>query len=523
MPPPTSQAPASASVASDLPAVHDHAAIMRVIGGIVLCILLAALDQTVVIPAVPAIATDLNGFGHLSWIVTAYLIVSTVSTPLYGKLSDSFGRRRLLMMAIALFIAASVACAMAQSLTQLILFRALQGVGGGGLMSLAQAAIADVVAPRQRGRYQGYLATVWAVSSIAGPLVGGWVADHLSWRWLFWINVPLGLLAMGLCYRGLSQLRPRGGRPQVDWLGAFLLAVAIVAFLLAMSWAGEAFDWISLEMGALLLVTAAAVALLAWQERRAPDAMLPPRLFRNRAYVMGVGASALAALNIFLCIFALPLHFQLVRDADASLSGLLVVPFLLSTVAGNFVVAWLAPRLGRMRGILTGGYVAAAAGLAALAAVTAAVPTALVLLAMTVAGVGLGMTMVGTLICVQNALERRDMGAGTGALLVLRSLGSAIGGALAGTLLAMEFRGALARAGVTQPLDLGALRHGSEAMAQLSPAVRQVLAGGVESGFHLIFAAGAVAAVVALLIVRRMPDLELRSAVTEHASKIHMD
>lgn len=496
---------------------------MRVIGGIVLCILLAALDQTVVIPAVPAIANDLHGFSHLSWIVTAYLIVSTVTTPLYGKLSDSFGRRRLLMVAITLFIAASVACAMAQTLGQLILFRALQGVGGGGLMSLAQAAIADVVAPRQRGRYQGYLATVWAVASIAGPLVGGWVSDHMSWRWLFWVNVPLGLLAMFMCYRGLAALQPRGGHPRVDWLGALLLAVAIVAFLLAMSWGGDVYDWVSPQLGALLLAAAAGVALLAWQERRAADPMLPPRLCANRAYVMGVAASALAALDIFLCIFALPLHFQLVRGADASTSGLLVMPFLLATVAGNFIVAWLAPRVGRMRGILTGGYIAAALGLIVLALVTPAMPLAVVLAAMSLAGVGLGMTMVSTLMSVQNVLERRDTGAGTGALLVLRSLGSAIGGALAGTLLTLEFRHALAASGVTQALDLGALRHGSEALAQLSPAVRQVLAGGVESGFHLIFAAGAAAAVLALLIVRRMPDLELRSSVTEHAATLAMD
>ncbi|CAG2150577.1 MDR family MFS transporter [Cupriavidus plantarum] len=520
----TAQPTAEAGVSSShSPAVHDHRAIMRVIGGIVLCILLAALDQTVVIPAVPAIANDLNGFGHLSWIVTAYLIVSTVTTPLYGKLSDSFGRRRLLMVAISLFIAASVACALAQSLSQLILFRALQGVGGGGLMSLAQAAIADVVAPRQRGRYQGYLAMVWAMASIAGPLVGGWVSDHMSWRWLFWINVPLGALAMTMCYRGLASLRPRGGRPKVDWLGALLLAVAIVAFLLAMSWAGDAFDWISPEMGALLGVTAIALALLAWQEHRAPDPMLAPRLFHNRAYVMGVGASAMSALNIFLCIFALPLLFQLVRGADASMSGLLVVPFLLATVAGNLVVAWLAPRVGRMRGILTGGYIAAAIGLIAMAAATPAVPTPFVLIAMTIAGVGLGMTMVGTLIGVQNALEARDMGSGTGALLVIRSLGSAIGGALAGTLLALEFRAAMMRAGITESLDLGALRHGSEAMAHLSPVARQALAGGVESGFHLIFAAGAVAAIVALAITRRMPDLELRGSVTEHAKTAMMD
>nr|WP_245001901.1 MDR family MFS transporter [Cupriavidus pinatubonensis] len=516
--------PASQANASiPLSPAHDHQAIMRVIGGIVLCILLAALDQTVVIPAVPAIANDLNGFGHLSWIVTSYLITSTVATPLYGKLSDSFGRRRLLMVAITLFILASVACAMAQSLGQLILFRALQGIGGGGLMSLAQAAIADVVAPRQRGRYQGYLATVWAVASIAGPLVGGWVSDNLSWRWLFWINLPLGGLAMLLCYRGLAMLPVRGGRARVDWVGALLLAAAIVAFLLAMSWGGDVFNWISPQLGLLALVTVAAVAALAWQERRAADPMLPPRLFANRAYVMGVAASALAALNIFLCIFALPLHFQLVRGADASMSGLLVMPFLLATVAGNFIVAWVAPRVGRMRGILTAGFIAGAIGLAVLALATPAVPLAVVLLAMSIGGTGLGMVMVGTLMSVQNVLERRDTGAGTGALLVLRSLGSALGGALAGTLLTLEFRHATAAAGVSQALDLGALRHGSEAFAQLSPAVRQILSNGVESGFQLIFAVGAVAALLALGIVRCMPDIELRGSVAEHAASLAMD
>ncbi|MGN5476856.1 MFS transporter [Cupriavidus basilensis] len=216
----------------------------------------------------------------------------------------------------------------------------------------------------------------------------------------------------------------------MDWLGALLLAVAIVAFLLAMSWGGDVFDWISPQLGLLALLTVAAVAALAWQERRAADPMLPPRLFANRAYVMGVAASALAALNIFLCIFALPLHFQLVRGADASMSGLLVVPFLLATVAGNFIVAWLAPRVGRMRGILTAGFIAGVLGLAVLALATPDVPLAVVLLAMAVGGTGLGMAMVGTLMSVQDVLERRDTGTGTGALLVLRSLGSALGGAL---------------------------------------------------------------------------------------------
>lgn len=509
-----------------VPEAHPHLShpeILRVIGGIVLCILLAALDQTVVIPAVPAIAQDLNGFGHLSWIVTAYLITATVATPVYGKLSDTWGRRRLLMLAIVLFVLASVACAMATTLEQLILFRALQGIGGGGLMSLAQAAIADVVAPRERGRYQGYLATVWAVASIAGPLVGGWVSDHLSWRWLFWINVPLGLLAMWMCYRGLGRLPVRGGRARVDWLGALLLSTVIVGFLLAMSWGGASIGWFSGEMAALAAAVVFAVALLVWQERRASDPMLPPRLFANREYLLGVGASSVAALNIFLCIFALPLQFQLVRGADAAQSGMMVVPFLLATVGGNFIVAALAPRLGRMRGILTGAYAGAAIGLGALALMPSDMPLAGLLIAMVVAGTGLGAAMVGTLITVQNVLERRDTGAGTGALLVVRSFGSAIGGALAGTLLAASFRHAQDAAGLTAPLDLGALRHGSEAFAQLPQAVQQALVGGVDHGFQLIFAAGALAALLALVIVRCLRDTELRSGLAEHAAKLAME
>ncbi len=512
--------------AQPIAAATEHRAIMRVIGGIVLCILLAALDQTVVIPAVPAIAQDLDGFGHLSWIVTAYLITSTVTTPLYGKLSDSFGRRRLLMVAIALFVLASLACAIAGSLQQLILFRALQGIGGGGLMSLAQAAIADVVSPRQRGRYQGYLAAVWAVASVAGPLVGGWVSDHLSWRWLFWINLPLGLLAMWLCHRGLRALPAPARKARVDWGGALLLTVAIVSFLLAMSWGGERYDWLSAPMAGLAALTGLSVLALVWQERRASDPMLPPRLFANRSFVLGVGASALAASALFLCVFALPLHFQLVRGADAAMSGMLVVPFLLSTVAGNFVVAILAPRLGRLRGLLTIGFAAAALGLAALSTATPATSLVWLLAAMIVTGVGLGICMVGTLMNVQNALERRDTGAGTGALLVLRSLGSALGGAMAGTLLTLAFRGALHAAGhdsASAPLDLGALRHGSEAFAQLTPQVQHLLAGGVEAGFHWIFAAGAAAALLALGLVRRTPDVELRGAVSDHVKPLAME
>ena len=263
------------------PPNYSHAQILRVISGIFLCMLLAALDQTAVVPAVPAIARDLHSYGHVAWIVTAYLLSSTAVTPVFGKLSDMHGRRALIIPAIAIFILASILCAISTSLLELIVFRGLQGVGGGGLFVIAQAAIADVVSPRERGRYQGYLAGTWAIASIAGPVIGGYVTDDLSWRWIFWFNLPVGLLAIYLCDRALRLLVVIPRHSRVDVAGAILLTGGISALLVMLSWGGTEYDWVSAPIFLMGLLGICLLAVLVWQEHRARDPLLPPRLLRE--------------------------------------------------------------------------------------------------------------------------------------------------------------------------------------------------------------------------------------------------
>lgn len=491
---------------------YSHQQILRVLSGIILCILLAALDQTVVIPAVPAIAADLNGFGHLSWIVTAYLLTSTAATPIYGKLSDTYGRRALLLPAIALFIVASVLCALAGSLTQLIAFRALQGIGGGGLMAMAQAAIADVVAPRERGRYQGYMASTWGIASIAGPIVGGYVTQHLSWRYVFWINLPLGLAAMVLSNRALRALVVERREARIDYLGAALLVGGITSWLLVLSWGGIEFPWASAPVVGLGVLGLALIAALAVQERRAPDPLLPPRLFSNAVFVRGVILAFFASLGLFAATFLLPLYFQLVRGVEAGASGALVVPFLASSTVGAYIAGQLARRLGRTKGILLVGLSGAAIGFALVGTLDAASPGALPILYQLLLGTSIGLTLPSVLVLVQNAAERRDVGTATGSLLFLRSMGGAFGSTVGGALLTGHFAAGMAALGVQKRIDLGSLRGGSDALGDLSPALRAHAIEALAGGFHLAFLVCCGLMALAVAVALGLQDVRLRSA-----------
>ena len=489
-----------------------HAEILRVLSGVLLCIFLAAIDQTVVIPAVPAIAADLHGFGHLAWIVSAYLLTATAATPIYGKLSDIYGRRQLLLFGLAVFAVASALCALSQTVGELIAARAIQGIGGAGLMSMAQASIADVVSPRERGRYQGYMASAWGVASIAGPIIGGWVTDAISWRWIFWINLPIALVGMALCNRALRLLivRPHG-RVRIDFLGAALLTGGVTCWLVVLSWGGVGASWTSPPIVELFALGSAMFAALARHERRVADPLLPPRMFANPVVVRGVMLAFFAALAMFGGTFLLPLFFQLVGGADASRSGELVVPFLGANCLGAYAAGLLARRAGKVRAILLAGLGACAVGFLLLATMGPASPLWLTVGAQAVVGFGLGLTMPSTLVIVQNAALRRDVGVVTGMLLFLRSMGGAFGSTLVGAVLALRFRSRLDALGITSHLDLGALRGGGDALAGMDQATRRLVQGGLTDAFHWAFMSCAVSLLLALAIAWRTRDLPLRS------------
>ena len=509
--PPSETAPPITTAQAASPAGFTHQQILRVVTGIMLCILLAALDQTVVVPAVPAIATELGAFGHLSWIVTAYLLTSTAVTPIYGKLSDMYGRRALLLPALALFIVASVLCALAASLRLRIAAGGRQGVGGGGLMALAQAASADVVSPRERGRYQGYMAGMWGIASVGGPVVGGWFTDHLSWTYVFWMNVPLGIAAMVLCNRALKLLPVRSTRGRIDYLGAALLMAAVTAFLLVLSWGGIEYPWASAPVLGMLAVALVLTAVLVRQQFGIEHAILPPRMFANGVFTRGVILAFLTSIGLLGTTFLLPLFFQLVRGADAATSGFQVIPFLALNVVGAFTGGQIARRLGRTRIIILLGLACATMGFIGLALVGPHSPLVAVLLSMMVVGVGIGVCLPNVLVTVQNAAAHSDIGMATGALLFLRSMGGAFGTTLVGALLTSAYSLTLARHGFAGITDLSAIKPGG-ALSNAGPAGISAGMHALTSGFSLAFGVCAVLTGLALAVAAGMRDIPLRSA-----------
>ena len=420
-------------------------------GGLLLAMLLASLDQTIVSTALPTIVRDLGGIDQLSWVVTAYLLAATVSMPLWGRVSDLYGRKRLFQAAIVLFLLGSALSGASETLGELIGFRALQGLGAGGLMTLAMAIVADIIAPRERGRYQGYIQMVFVLASVAGPLLGGLFTDEASWRWVFYVNLPIGAVALAISTR--LRLPVGSGRARIDVLGAALLGAGLTAILLITTWGGREYAWGSPEIVGLAV---AAVVLLAGfyaQERRAPEPVLPLRLFREPVFDVVSATLFLTTCAFFAAIVFLPLFLQRVTGASAVESGLQLLPLLLAGTLSTAVIGRVVTRTGRYKVFPAVGLGLMAIGLFLLSRLDETSSHATIALAMVVFGLGFGMVSQLLVLAIQNAVDRHDIGIATASANLFRSLGGSVGAALFGAIFASRVSAGAGPGEIADALD----------------------------------------------------------------------
>jgi EmrB/QacA subfamily drug resistance transporter len=505
----------SASPEARLP-VFSHQEKIAIVAGLMLGMFLAALEQTIVTTALPGIAGELRTAEHMSWVVSAYLLTSTAATPIYGKLSDLYGRKLMLQIAIGIFLVTSLLCGLAQTMTELIVYRALQGLGGGGLLAMAHATIADVVSPRERGRYQGYIAAVFATASVAGPVLGGLFAAHLGWQWIFWINLPFGLAALVVAERTLKRLHVKRLRHSIDYAGAALIVSAVCCILLITTMGGNDVAWDSPIIAGLAVASVVLFGLSVWQERRAPEPILPPRLFRNRNYVIAMSSSLLLAMIMIGGLVFMPLFLQMVYRLPADQAGLLMIPLTLTAVLGAITAGQLVTRTGRYKHFPLIGLTLQIVAMLLLGTVDAATPHWQSAIYMGLSGYGIGLFMPVILISVQNTVEPRDLGVGTASVSFFRSMGGSFGVALfSAVLVAMLDRliAALPGAAALGPQPaVQLLRAGPAALDSAPPALRAGVLLAMTDAFQIVFWLAAAIAAAALAIIVFLREIPLSTS-----------
>ena len=495
---PTWRDPAAASAA--------RTAFRRVFPGVMVAMYLAAADQTVLASALPAIAAALGGVADLSWVVVGYLLAATVAAPLYGYLGDRFGRRRMLLVALAVFTAASAACAFAPSFLALVVARMLQGLGGGGLMTLAQSLIGEHVAPRERGRFAGYFAMVFALASTTGPVLGAYLTELFGWRAIFAVNLPLGLVAAVLALSVPHVPLPaRAGPHRLDGVGALLFCAATAAFVFALTSGGHRFAWASWPMVALFAAAGAGFVLLAAWERRHPDPLLPLPLLRISTIARSDAVVFCFGAALFPLIVYLPLYLQLGRGIGIGASGALLLPVTLAQVVAAAVTGKLVSQTGRVDVFPLTGLATAAGAMAVLAAGAAAAPTPVVLALAALVGAGLGMVMPPTQVRVQVAAGRDALGVATATIALSRSIGGAVGVALVGAVLFAQLD-----AGDGGTLLRQALEGGSAYVARMPADARAQLAARVEEIYRVAFLLIAALAAVGATVAATVPKFAWR-------------
>jgi EmrB/QacA subfamily drug resistance transporter len=486
-----------------------------VFAGLMLGMFLAALDQTIVSTALPTIVGDLGGLNHLSWVVTSYMLASTVSTPLYGKLGDLYGRKKLFQVAIVMFLVGSVLSGISQDMGQLIGFRALQGLGAGGLMVGAQAIIGDVVPPAVRGRYMGIIGSVFAVASVIGPLLGGVFTQQLSWRWVFYINLPVGAIALVVVAAALHT-PARKVEHKVDYLGAAVLSAAATALILVLTWGGTQYSWTSAPILFCAVATVVLTAVFVAIERRVAEPILPLRLFNDSIFRVSTAASAIVGFSMFGAITFLPLFLQTVHLVSPTLSGIQLLPIMAFVLTMSIWSGRRIAKRGTYRRYPIAGTTILTAGLFGLATwgigITTSYWTTAVFMAMI--GAGLGLTMQVLVLSVQNSVDYRDLGVATSTVTFFRSIGGSIGVAVFGEIFANRLAAHLASGGPALT-KLGATVHQLtpeklRALKHAQPAMFDQFLHAFQPALHVVFLASVPFAALCIFIVLMLKETPLR-------------
>lgn len=474
------------------------AALRNVLSALMLAIFLGALDQTIVAVSMPAISAQFNDVGLLAWVISGYMVAMTVAVPIYGKLGDLYGRRRMILTGISLFTLASIACALAQDMPQLVLARVLQGIGAGGMVSVSQAIIGDFVPPRERGRYQGYFSSMYAIASVAGPVLGGWLTEYLSWRWVFWINLPLGVLALWAIHRAMADLPMATRRARVDYLGAVLLVLGLGSLLLGITLVGQGEPWTAPAVLAMFACALLGLTSFIAHEWRCPEPLLPMPLFANRAAVLCWAVIFFAGFQSISLTMIMPLRFQSITGAGADSAALHLLPLAMGLPMGAFYGGRMTSRIGRYKPQILAGALLMPLSIGGMA-LTPPQAGWLSGLFMLLTGIACGLQFPTALVGTQNAVERGDIGVATSTTNLFRSLGGAMGVAcMSSLLLALLQHNGFAALG--NPL-LGSLQTG-----EADPATEARL---LETFRHVLMASAGVA-LLGLFAALALPDRQLR-------------